>query len=115
MKRFLAACCLTIALCIGGSFVIVGCSTTQQKAAVNTIFSLQTTTHAAYDAYIDAVIAGKASTNGVPAVSRALNQFNAATLVALNAAQFGTNAVAPSNLQLLSADLLNLIKQFNKK
>lgn len=115
MKRFLAACYLAVALCVGGSFVIVGCSTTQQKAAVNTIFSLQTATHAAYDAYIDAVITGKASTNGVPAVSRALSQFNYATLIALNAAQFGTNAVAPANLQILSDDMLALIKQFNKK
>jgi len=96
--------------------VFTGCFTpTQQKQAVNTIFSIQTATHAAYDAYVDAVIAGEADPKGLKSVSTALNQFNAATLVALDAVQFSTNAPAPTTLTILSGDLLNLIAQFQKK
>lgn len=95
--------------------VLTGCKGTPHKQAVNTLFTLQATTVAAYDGYIGEVIAGRVKTNGLPTVSRKFNQFQASTLVALDAVEWNTNALAPNSLLLLSGDLLNLIATFSKK
>lgn len=116
MNRKIAILAAIICLsCVTASFVVVGCKLTPQKVAVNTLFSLQKTTVAAYDGYIGEVIAGRVKTNGVPAVSKKFNQFQAATLVALDGVEWNTNALPPANITLLSSDLLNLIATFSKK
>ena len=107
---------LCVGLALGGTAIITaGCTTNQQKIAYNTLYSVEKSTTAAYDGYIDSVIKGISTTNGVPRVSRAYNTFQASFLVALDAAQFHTNALAPSALIVESMDVINLINQVKGK
>lgn len=115
MKRYLLIALLAVAVSVS-SLVVVGClSPSAQKVAVNTIFSVQSATHAAYETYIVAVGKGAVATNGVPSVVHALVKFDASTVVALDAVQFNTNAVAPPFLSQSSQDLINLITKLSKK
>lgn len=111
----LATLVITFAVVLPPAALITGCSTTQQTVTYNTLYSVEHTTVAAYDGYVKAVITGQASTNGLPAVSKSFNAFQASFLVALDAAQFNTNALAPANLMVESADVINLISQFKSK
>lgn len=106
---------LVVAVASGVILTIAGCNTTQQKAAYNTLYSLEQTTTAAVDSYDTLVLQGKVPTNGVPAVSRAYNDFQAAFRVALDAVQFNTNAIAPPNLVVESQDVINLITTLKGK
>lgn len=101
---------LAIALVCGGlATFTTGCNTSQQQIAFNSLYTVEHTTVAAYDGYISGVIGGTVSTNGVPRVSKAFNTFQASFIVALDAAQFNTNALAPANLVTESQDVLSLI------
>ena len=117
MKRY-----LSLAICLIALYgfitvpLVTGCRTqTPQQVAYKTIYSVQSTTVAAYDEYIANVIAGRVPTNGVPDVSKAFNSFQAATLVALDGAQWNTNAPVTSQVSQLSADLLLLIANLSRK
>lgn len=117
MKPTLLKILLCVSLVVPVAFVIplaTSCSTTQQTTSYNTLYSLEHTTVSAYDAYVAAIIKGKVSTNGLPAVSKAFNKFQSAMALAVDAVQNSTNAIAPPALIIESADLINLITQFNK-
>ncbi len=88
---------------------IVSCTTPVQKATYNTLYTVEMTTVAAYDGYIDSVIKKVTSTNSVPKVSAAFNGFQTSFLVALSVARFDTNAVAPASLITESGNVVNLI------
>jgi len=92
-----------------------GCTTPQQTVAYNTLYSVEKVTVGAYDGYIDSVLHKLSTTNGVPAVSKAFNRFQASFLVALDAAQFNTNAIAPLSLATESQDVLNVIATWRGK
>jgi len=102
MKKLLASLGLV-------AIVAIGCTTTQQQTTFNTLYSLEHVTVATYDGYLDTVIKGQTSTNSVPQVSKAYNTFQASYLVALDAAQYNTNALAPNSLLVESQDVINLI------
>ena len=91
------------------ALILIGCTEPAQKTAYNTIYSLESSTTAAYSGYIDAVIKGIVSTNSVPAVRKAFDNFQAAATTATDAANFNTNALAPPNLVTLAADVVNEI------
>lgn len=91
--------------------VLPACTTNQQTAGFNTLYSLQKVTTGAYDGYIGQVIQGTVPTNDVPVISKSYNTFQAAMLVALDGVQYNTNALASENLINLSQDLMNLIRQ----
>ncbi len=93
------------------SGVVLGCKSTPQTITYNSIYSVEKATTGAYDGYVDAVISGSVSTNGLPRVSRAYNKFQASVAVALDACQFNTNALAPDSLLTESGDVINLINQ----
>lgn len=103
------------ALALGGPVVLAGCVTQQQTIAYKTLFSVEKLTSGAYDGYIDSVIAGQSTTNGVPRVSKAFNKFQGSFAIALDAVQFNTNALAPASLVIESGDVVNLINQFKGK
>lgn len=86
-----------------------GCTTNQQKIAYNTLYTVETTTTSVYDGYVDTVINGQSSITNLPTVSKAYNHFQGAFLLALDAAQFNTNALAPESLVIESKDIINLI------
>lgn len=91
------------------AFLLTGCTATQQRVSYNTLFSVEHSVSAAVDAYDGAVISGSVPTNAVPLVSRAFNQFQASMLIALDAVQFNTNAIAPPALAVEAQDLIHLI------
>ncbi len=92
-----------------------GCNTPQQTIAYKSIYTVEKATVAAYDGYVDLVIVGSLPTNDFPRVSKSFNTFQASALVALDAVQFNTNAVAPASLAIMSQDLINLITQIQKQ
>lgn len=94
-----------------GIITIIGCTTTQQKATFNTLYSLENTTTGVYDGYIALVAKGSVPTNGVPSVSKAFNDFQASMQVAVILAQNNINAIAPSNLVAEATSISTLITQ----
>ena len=104
-----------IAILALSMFAAVGCVTTPKQAAFNTLYSVEKLTTGAYDGYIDSVIVGQSTTNGVPRVSSAYNKFQGSFVIALDAVQFNTNALAPASLVTESGDVINLINQFKNK
>lgn len=86
-----------------------GCQTTRQQAEYNTLYSLEKTTTAAFDGYVQLIVDKKVNADYLPAVSSHYNKFQAAMTLALDAVQHDQNAVAPPYLAQESADLINLI------
>lgn len=91
---------------------LIACNTTQQRVAYTTLASLEMTTTAAVDGYYTAVIKGIASTNGIPQVSKAYNDFQKSFVLAVDLAQNNTNALAPLSLQQEASDVISLVGQF---
>lgn len=114
MKNIKYATVALLATMLALSFTLTACNTTQQRTAYNTLFSVESSTTAAVDGYYTATIKGIAPTNGIPKVSSAYNDFQKAFLVALDAAQYNTNALASASLQQESADVISLVGQFWK-
>ena len=85
--------------------VSLGCSTTGQRTAYNSIFTVQQTASVAVDGYYDLVIKGIVPTNNLPQVALRYNQLRKACLVAATTAEAGTNAIAPA---ALTAELTSL-------
>lgn len=110
MKKLIISTMLGFAL-----LSIPSCTTNQQRIAYNSLYTVEKTTTGAYDGYIDSVIKGVTPTNGVPKVSGLYTKFQASFLVALDAVQFNTNAVAPASLVIESQDVVNLILNLKGK
>lgn len=94
--------------------LLSGCNTTQQQIAFNSLSSIEQGVTTAYDGYSTLVIKGQLTTNSVPQVSKAFNDFQGAFTVALDAVQFNTNAVAPAALVVEGQDVINLIVTIEK-
>ena len=108
---------ILLAACIAGivPVMVTGCGTTQQRIAYDTIFSIEKSVVGAYDGYVAEIIAGKVQTTGLQQVSLKFNKFQASMLIALDAVQYNTNALAPAALVVESQDVLNAIKTFQGK
>lgn len=102
MKRLLLVSALGISL-------LCGCPGPIQRTSFNTIYSLESGVTKAYSGYVDLVIKGSVSTNSLPKIKKAFNDFQASELVALDAVQFNTNALAPAALVTEGQDVINLI------
>jgi hypothetical protein len=102
-------------LLLTAGFLVAGCTSSQQRVAFNTLYSVEQTTRVAVDAYDMEIAMGNVPTNDVPRVSAAFNTFQAAFLVALDAAEFNTNAIAPPNLVIEGEDVVNLITTLKNK
>lgn len=98
-----------ILLAVGLALLVAGCATSVQTVAYKTLFGLEVATTGAYDGYTKSVIAGAISTNSVPQVSHAFNDFQASMQVAIVVAQGNSNALAPANLVAESGAVINLI------
>ena len=90
---------------IGLAIVLAGCAT--GRAYYNTLSSLQITTTAAYNGYLDLVVKGAITTNAVPTVSKDYNLFQVVWSSAVAVAHFNTNAVAPSAVTDAAAKVVN--------
>jgi hypothetical protein len=91
------------------AIALSSCTTTQQRTAYNTIFTVEQTATVAVDGYYTLVIKGTLNTNSVPIVSKSYNNIQAAGKTAADAAQAGTNALAPASLIIEVTDLGHLI------
>ncbi len=91
--------------------VLIGCTSTGQRKAVNTIGGVETSSTAIVDGYYSLVVRGKLSTNNVPKVSRAYDSLQSSIRLALTVVKNDTNALAPANLLTESLDLANLVNQ----
>jgi hypothetical protein len=89
--------------------VLIGCTTSSQRTAYNTIFSVEQTATLGVDDYFTLVIKGTLTTNGVPIIAKSYNDLQAAGALAATASAAGTNALATSSLILEATDLGNLI------
>ncbi len=89
--------------------IIAGCTTTSQRTTYNTIATVEQTATLAVDDYYSLVLKGTISTNGVPTVSKAFNDLQAAATAATITAESGTNALAPASLVLEASALGTLI------
>jgi rhamnogalacturonyl hydrolase YesR len=107
MKKFLTSIALAA--------VLVGCSTTAQRQAVNTIGGVETSATALVDGYYTEVLKGNLPTNDVPTVSRAYDSLQASIKLSLTVVQNNTNALAPASLLTESMDLVNLVNQIKGK
>ena len=110
MKKYTFAKNIVLMLAIG---IVIGmangCTTSQQRVAHNTIFSVEQVASTAVDGYFAAVIKGKVSTNAVPEVTQRFNQLQAACTLAAATAEAGTNAIASSQLSTEAIDLAAFI------
>lgn len=88
---------------------VPGCTTSQQRVAYNSLYSVETSTTAAYDAYLHSVVLGKVTTNDVPQVTQAFNNFQLAMQAAVMVGQFNMTNAAPSNVTALASNVLSLI------
>jgi hypothetical protein len=75
------------------------CTPSQQQTTYNTIFSVETTTRSAFDAYLDlAIKQSPPNTNGLAQAAFAWNTFQAAERAAIDIAQGNKNSPAPQSL-----------------
>ena len=83
---------------------LIGCAS--QRATYNTLASVEATTTAAFDTYLNGVIKGYWKTNDVPLVSKDYNVFKLVWAGAVSVAQWNTNAVATQPVTDASAKVL---------
>lgn len=108
MKKF-------IIIALVSTVLITGCSLFNTKTAYKTLGTIETATSFSYDGYVDSILAGISTTNYLPQVSSKFNQFQAGFIVALDAVEYNTNALAPVNLVVESDDIINFINQIKGK
>lgn len=96
-------------LTVSVGLLLMGCSTTQQRTAYNTIFTVESTATTAVQTYYGLVLQGTVSTNGVPIVSKAFNDLQAAASLAEVTSEQGSNALASASLVLEASSLGALI------
>lgn len=95
--------------------VMPGCTSTQQRTAANTLQSLEAGATQTVSSYYDGVLKGVISTNDVPKVAHAYNDFQAAYALAVITAQNNTNALAPEALVQEATALGNLVTTVSHK
>ncbi len=97
-------------------FIITGASCQNaQRNSYTTIYSVEQTASAAYDGYVDEVIAGRVATNDLPAVSLRFNQLQIAARLAAKASEAGKDGLAPATLVAEAADLTAFIATIQNK
>lgn len=94
---------------IGAVTLIVACTTTQQRVVYNSLYTIETGTTSAYDAFLDQVVSGKVAVQKVPPVAHAYNDFQVGMSVAIVAAQYNWVASAPTNVTALATRVLTEI------
>lgn len=97
-------------LCSLAAMIVVGCNTTQQKYAYNSISITETSATSAYQSYIGLVAKGQVPTNNVPKISADFEHFQLATRIAIDLARGNSNTVAPASLVTEAATLKTMIK-----
>lgn len=111
MKKILAN---IIMPAVVSAAILVGCTTSQQRIAANTLSATHDVVQGGVEGYFLATAKGLAPTNGIPAVAGAYNKFQTVYVVAVDLAQNNTNALAPANVLQEATDVAAVIGQFYK-
>lgn len=111
--RLIPAIALLTAICLAPA-AIVGCNTTQQRIAANTLSATHDVVQNGEEAYFIAAAKGQASTNGIPVVAGAYNKFQKVYVAAVDLAENNTNALAPANVLQEASDFAAVVGQFYK-
>lgn len=111
----LLALALIIGTMTGVPAIITGCSTSQQRTAVNSLFTVGNTVDSAYKAYLDGVVAGAIKTNDVPEISRQYVVFQRAFAVAVETSALSSNAPPSVELSNAASQLLLAIQAARQK
>ena len=82
------------------------CAPSQQKTAFNTLASVQLSTQAAYNGYLDLVVQGQVTTNEVPTVSQDYTLFMTVWAATVQLASQGTNAPATAPVAAAAAKVI---------
>ena len=85
---------------------LVGCAS---RTAYQTLYAVGHSTDAAVRSYNDLVVKGTLSTNGLPAVAHAYNNFQQVFAGAVIVSQFQLDSAAPSNLVWEANTVISLI------
>lgn len=103
MRKVFAICVCSLVMGFGYFQIATstGCSTSQQRTVVNSLFTTGQTVDAAYRSYLDAVIAGKVPTNDVPRISQQYQVFQNAFTLAVAASTL--NKTAPPSPEMANA------------
>ena len=104
-----------VAAIVLATVLFTGCNTASQRAAYNTLYSVESTASTAVDGYFALVIKGTIPTNDVPIVSQKFNQIQTACALAAAASEAGTNAIAPANITAELVDLTAFIATLETK
>jgi hypothetical protein len=89
------------------------CAPSQQKVTYNTLASVQLSTQAAYNSYLDLVVQGQVRTNEVPAISQDYTLFMTVWAATVQIASEGTNAPTTAPVAAAAAKVvtdINLAK-----
>lgn len=97
-----------IALCV------MGCNTSQQRTAANTLSATHDVVQTGVDSYYIATANGLAATNGIAPVGSAYDKFQKVYVTAVDLARNNTNALAPDNVIQEAYDVAAVIGQFYK-
>jgi len=81
-----------------GIALFLGACTTTKRTVHNTLYSVESSTTAAYDTYLYGVIRGNFKTNDVPVVSQNYDRFQIGMRVAIVAAQYNMTNLAPHDV-----------------
>jgi hypothetical protein len=95
--------------------VFVGCVATPQRTEYTTIATVEAAASAALDGYFSEVAHQQVPTNGIPAVSKAFGEIQAAGILAASVSQSGTNALSTTALNQDLADFTSLINTLESK
>lgn len=105
MKRFLTLFVASFLIVAPTTLVVMtGCTTSQQRKTVNTMFSVGKTVDSAYAGYLDLVVSGQISTNAVPSVSHKYAVFQQAFMSGIIFVSGNSNAHPPLAVLNAAAD-----------
>lgn len=94
-----------------GILTFAACKYPPQRLAYNTIATELATVNSSYAAYVELVLLGKVKTNDFPKVTRAYETFQKSAQIAIELANFNTNAIAPPSVSSNSWFVLRTIQE----
>jgi len=112
MKRIILAVLLLSMPLAPAGLTGMTCKPSQQRIAYNTLATIGQSVNASYAAYLDQVVAGKATYSA--SLAGDYNKFPAGVAVAVQAASSNLSAPAPTDLVNLGQSIINAISTFKK-
>jgi hypothetical protein len=107
LTRLQIAIVCALSLFMGAiTLVPSGCATSNQRTVYNTLATIKGSTDTAFNGYLDLILKKSIPTNSFPVVTKDYNLFQTVWGVALTAAQFSTNALAPADVVSASAQVI---------